>query len=1504
MTNIDNVWAGNLIQSKFRKPKGNQRFWSSRPRWPVAPPIEVWEATLGSPRLINLLAFKVSRFPCVVTAEWYSEEAEDWFPFEYAVNSEYTRGSLESRREVIRQPVQLGISESVPNILNERDRHRHPQHRGRNHWRKEEWKTVPVETRKVRFLIDRNTRGVQPTTRGGYAVQYSVALKDVKIGYRVSDRADVPVTARNGETIEVGQDILGSQVAYSLYQQEAERATDRSLSTSWRSEPQPFNYAVVPFLIDMRDTQGEGQVIDSLYLDPTTPGVHCNLYYTNDEPEGDFLGGSREISARFRDERLPVGAGANGEISMDTSMISGIGISSLRARLDPQQDWWVGMDLTEVAGVDDTDERPLISIGQHRLYQQEGVIHLALSDGKEFSLDLPDYHGTGTRYRLLVAHRGRTNSQQEYLSIGYRIAGLDPVWVHSAFIVPAGIGDIRIGLGPDDQNQTPAAMKIHGVVVKVERLKPDTEDWFFDEGATYISDLRGSVQGSRNTEVNALLRMHPGFVTSTNPFGVVGGDLDRLMNHAVWHPVGRDFTLHRGTMTLPPTKARYWKLEFTHLSPEIYEVFHVMRRRVLLFPRDLVEQHRKAGPQRLRSYYPHGVESMVNGRAIDIDLSYTDALDRIEEVGVGPNATKALTVRDPNLSERAAETGWIWQYQPWHMGYDSPRWTEPVQHHYEEVLVNHRTKTGFFVGLKEVIPQRTKIGAVDDTEEYVERFFDDTDIEASSGMEFSGQGVVATGSSGSLESKAMASFSDVRGIQFATMQTAPVQVLHDPDFENAELGYFYDSIGDSTGQRRDASLVEVVRGYVVRTYLDHEAKVYSQLEAETYAELEGIVDPSGISEGGLETREPYRPLGTGRLVAKALVSANKALSSPVEVEIIRALTGETLASSQQDVAPGGVTEISCGFSPGGFIETLTYSDLEAMPEIGTSLATDPREIGPGGRSNATPKKISPVEFSTTVLEAEALYQTIYYTFTPPVDGDVSFDTFLSALEDETQPASLEVYVFLEGESIGAGTSTFDGGRERRIVSVFSGEPVTVKVVFQPPYVDSEPAPFAQDVRLRLRVSAIDDEDEGTNLWAPDLTPVVANEATYETLEGYRYGELEQRDGLQSLLRMRVIQRGPNTDKFNVHRMALYEDPILWSFSVDDGATWQRALGIKDDPNGVMMFSAPGNMLRWKAETFLPHASITAMHLRPWYGGDRHHAPTFFDLEQTGPNRSGWDSFPPLAFHPMWQDKGTTERVPEVIPALEPVWRNVVPNPSAEGPTSPWTAQGGDVSLVDPSSPSEVTVATNLIPVPSFENGDPINCWVYTRCTDAEDLTWAAVGTASRRITVTDVAAGTIYFYPTSQGTAVGVDDNRIGPVAQNQYVSARVTIKALVDFRATLQINQYDAALAGLGVAGSVSVDLAAGDVAVVALPDVVASDASVASVLPQVLIREWGTDNDYPTAEDVCLIDAAVCQVTDDPITSVNYFDGDVTETSANRYEWAGTAHESTSAQIFKAQV
>lgn len=1158
---LSNVVKKALVRS------GHPSFWSTPERSQSDPTVEVLEINLNGERLINYLSFQLAHFPHLVSAEWYDREVGAWEPLRAGERPiPPLRRPLRLANKITLRPSEQGeplrhqIADSMPVQVGTADSNaalsstllvEHPQHHGADHWVPVSWKAAPVTTSRIRLLLVRSG-GVPPARVTGGASAYSLGVKGLQIGYRVNSKGDIPSAAEiTGTTFGSSVDMLGSRVTFSLRAQKAAGVLAPDEGSAWRSEPQPVNYAVVNFYVDTRtgpqdpttgqpmpgdaDTTGAlpgglGQVIDRFYIDPLTVGAHVNLYHSNDEPTGEFRALDEPLAYPIAQEHGSITTG-----SLDPSVTTAdvmdysatastfTDIDNTYLQFSPHKAWWLGLDLlsrTDGLGMaGGVDDHPWFSFGGNTLRQIGSTIEFVTATGKVASLAIDDDHMVNAPFQVSVVFNPEAPAglaDENYpkgLTLTYRFADREPVEV-TRDVRPEDLGPglpttVSIGRYNDATAPGIPALGMRSLVLKIE--KPVERDQVLDffEYPRGFSRRPDSVLLDQGLTDNALLRAHASFASpGVNPAGLVGGPGDRYAE-MTWTPVFRDYVLRKGLLHIPPTRAKYWKFEFTQLVAEHYESFVPIRRAVKLFPSKVVEAH--AALATGKNWTPKNPGTSGIKTALDLsDVNrYADAVGLLREASVDTSrshtATEALYVPDPGRAAEIAKYGWIWSYQPWHIGATSPRFTHTQRHEYETVTVAHSTKIGFFAGLKALQAYRLDYLIDDDTEQYDEHFHDQVHIDAASDVAWQENRVSTYSSSATVTSKAFNSKRPVRGIQFASVQSDAFSLLPDEGFRDEDLLKHWREYGDASLQRLPDRTVRVNRGWSQRTYGDIETQpaldTYANMEGRLYGELEGDL-PNGLAGGGI-TSEAVTPSASGRVYAAARVAASEALAGPVTLEIVSVNGDTVLASAERSVTAGQEESFHISYRVGSAIDRLAYADIE---------------------------------------------------------GDL--------------------YGGLDGTT----------------------------------YASHETVAIDGDVYARL------------------------------------------------------TQPGRFDDAFLVKRLSLFDAALTWEFSNDDGATWWDGTDVRNNPEGVLTFPTDGTKLRWRMRSFHPNVSVSALSMRPWYGGLLGAVPGRAANHVLGPNRSVVDDYPDIHQDPMWQQSDSPIPAYWFLPAPpEPVFVPPPPPPEPPGP---------------------------------------------------------------------------------------------------------------------------------------------------------------------------------------------------------------------------------------------
>jgi hypothetical protein len=118
-----------------------------------------------------------------------------------------------------------------------------------------------------------------------------------------------------------------------------------------------------------------------------------------------------------------------------------------------------------------------------------------------------------------------------------------------------------------------------------------------------------------------------------------------------------------------------------------------------------------------------------------------------------------------------------------------------------------------------------------------------------------------------------------------------------------------------------------------------------------------------------------------------------------------------------------------------------------------------------------------------------------------------------------------------------------------------------------------------------------------------------------------------------LFRVRLIQKDNSQDTWLVDRVSLFDESLVWEFSVDGGSTYIPAYNIRNNPNGLLSFTKPGNALRFRMTAYRANIHVSALQIRPIYIGLPTHR---FTNPHRGPNVSMYDHHPPIQDDPEFK----------------------------------------------------------------------------------------------------------------------------------------------------------------------------------------------------------------------------------------------------------------------------
>lgn len=1293
---------------------GQSNFWSTQPRVGTDPTVDVMELDFRNPRLINAIYIETAHFPHALQVQYLDPNDSIWKPMQLA-----NKGG----------DATYLVTDSAPAKINVLSNQAHTQHYGPNHWIPITFALAPIETAAVRFRLYRYSKGKMPRDTVGKLAAYSLGLRNVQVGYEIYQKDDAPrygdptyYTADFAETT----DLLGSPVSFSLTEDSPAHVLDSTEGSYWRSDPMPVNFAVVNFYVDVRDDSGNPQTIDKFFIDPLTVGAHMSVYWSEDEPDGNFEASDEPLAypivqlqgTSATPEQFPPHPTAT-QVAFSHVYPCFIDIDNHYLQWNPAKPFWFAFDInsrflypdgnTQDPNIHYSDlTHPIFSWGENVLQSVPGGVRFVNSQNQAAFIPFDPHHQLGSIWRIVVVYN--THDTADYpkgLTLIYQL-GDYPAVAETFAMSPFGVnpGNLRMCGYPDTNNPGIPGISVRNFILKTTTPVASDIATYLADSVSYTHRASFAVDDTHTTD-NSILRLDPSQASAvTCPAGLIGGIGD-FFDDVVWTPVARDYTLKRGNLSIPPTYAKFFKFEFTNLIPETYENFVPITRSFKIFDTTTVQNW--AAVTASTSAVAGTVPGNTSAQSLTTGL-YSDAvaaLQAMSNVSAIHQPTTALYAPNVQQAQQIAGSGWIWGFQPWHVGSSAPQFLQKTRHTYETVTVQHTTKVGFFAGIKSLQAFRVDYLVDNDTDEYTEMFTDQVHIASLNGVDSSIPGQLTSLSAASeVDSPVFTSTSNVRALQYAVQQSDPLQVLLDDYFTEADDSPYWQPYGDATLIPAYGSM-GVSRGFIPLTYGDLEESTG------TAGTLGSVVDSfdTGISDvwvnqfgtvaavDGVVALTPTPTgsgIGTDGTIGLDLTASQVQIRSfAMPTAAAGGDTGQTSAELALISTEGTDSRLSMIETGGNLIcrvrssgtnadTTVTYDPAQLWWRIREQFGTIFWETSPDGATWNTQAQAPWPAFDITQL---AIQLDASYTDTVAVPGlwQVSSVNLTAG-----QPGALGTYgnlgrltyAQLEGKQAGG---TAGGGMRSSAVMPLDGGQLYAAVRI------TATKNLTAPLRLSLMVEGTDEILASTTkrfyAGATDYFDVgyvvgsAPDPLTYQDLEGQEYGALEagtygsyESIPIEGPVYVRVDQTGPTSDSWTVERFSLYDQPISWSFSVDGGTTWCEALGIANNPHGVLTFPEPGTQLMWRLRMFAEGCRVSALAIRPWYAGMLHTRPTNTSLTVSGPNRSVVDQYPPIESDPMWQlwdapiPRSWWDPVPLYVAPI-------VPPPPVTGGTGP-TGGGG------------------------------------------------------------------------------------------------------------------------------------------------------------------------------------------------------------------------------------
>jgi hypothetical protein len=785
--------------------------------------------------------------------------------------------------------------------------------------------------------------------------------------------------------------------------------------------------------------------------------------------------------------------------------------------------------------------------------------------------------------------------------------------------------NIRIGGFNDNSVVATSGMMLHNMVVKNETLTPATVNDFLFSPQPYCSKGQFVSQDQGKTS-NAYLRFNPSFISTDNPSGMVGGQ-PAFYPDLYWTPVAGDYLLTTGYLKVPPILAKFWKIEMTNLAPEPYEGFLPTQTMVQTFSATTVAASTSVasipGYQGTMDPGTATLIAMGQGQNPWINSGTGGAPLSAAASSLQMSPTQVMVSNDPGTAQQIGSASWLYNFANIRQGMGAPRFANPSFHTYQNSDVSYTSKVAFFCGFKEIQAVRTSALAQNDTDVYYEYFLDEMFIQSNTFQQNPGD--LATPTDPALisslpdvaQSVSFISTHDVTSLQFATTQSDAVQVVLDDDMRNQALSSTtwldtgtWHAVGDVTPLQvtyltgtnsivfsRQSGPPPAAQGAGGAVQGVINPPIEPPLETFGTYVLQNVLSPEDSSfEGG--------SLGdwTAGLNCAITNSTAQAEDGTHSLAMQATAAGNMLATISHatiriPVIPGKQYSFHCGFRPG-----VTARNVLAYIQWNNAAGTNINQSG------------------TSVAEVAGQWTDVITTaVAPPNAATVDLQAFVTG-------AALNEVHYIDKISFIAPVQISNAGQAALPYGGICSAPLLLStggrawVAVRYTVVSGLTSPlFVQLV----------DTITGRLVWQAQTSG--AQGAVTEFTAVYDIGSVPNQDVTHSLF-VQLVQDGKTNDVISVDTLSVFDESIIWEFSVDGGTTFWQGLDNRNNPNGVVRFPIPSQQLVWRVTCYRPSMHISALQIRPIYEGQLNvDAKPFMQ----GPNLSVFDTTPDIYTDPMF-----------------------------------------------------------------------------------------------------------------------------------------------------------------------------------------------------------------------------------------------------------------------------
>jgi hypothetical protein len=672
-----------------------------------------------------------------------------------------------------------------------------------------------------------------------------------------------------------------------------------------------------------------------------------------------------------------------------------------------------------------------------------------------------------------------------------------------------------------------------------------------------------------------------------------------------WYPVNRDFTLKKGIYSIPGINARYIKLEFSRLTPEVYDLpVDTVQRTVQVYP-DWVDSYFTGLEQAIpdisnQSYFPintNAAPNLVYNTQPITNTNYGVASNQLSANVYGGSTTNGLTsnvntpssytIYDPTHSyktlQEIAGVGSVFNNSG-DIPFINRRFFIYGPHYYKNVTLNQTWSQMYFAGIKYLSFYSSTTLIQDDHEEWIDNFYPTV---ISGTYYASANSIVGSGTTASFTS------TGYTGLANTQVQTANLQTI-------TPISSFKFAALNTDWQPFLIPQQFLLQGTPSITGVTISGSGYSVSSTTTPY---GVYTISGNSSGTTYIESTLA--GSQNLLTMAMANFTASgWSGSVPVSSLTTISGQNKTSiplSSITLSPNVYADGELGgTSFGGAAQQATNSY--------TFLATS-------SGFNGT------VTTNTSYYYNGTLVTTSGHTFTVASSGtQISFTT--------SQPLNTNQANFTLTPSGGTATFTRAG--------YFAGTSA----------IWSNPLQF-QNMRMSA-IARINLPTTNVGTYRCSLYNSLGQELAYETVAGIpprtwvdievpftTTTSLTNNNGFYVKLTQTNGVVGSTPEPYEVAMLGIFYNPIGYQFSSDGGTTWWDIITGVNDSNTNINLPLPSQQLMLRGIILQDESIISAIDIVPVYTQTPFYTSTIIDY-LSDPKVNELSGRKPTSLHPLFQ----------------------------------------------------------------------------------------------------------------------------------------------------------------------------------------------------------------------------------------------------------------------------